>query len=115
MEFDIKQLDYLEFKFIEVARSTKVSTWIYYQDLKRSNNLVLIVYDKTEQEKVIYKFYKTLDSKQITEKLLYRDAVNGFPFLVFQRQGPSLAQIFQYQSANFSNESIMLIGYKMVG
>ena len=115
MEFDIKQLDYLEFKFIEMARSTKVSTWIYYQDLKRSHNLVLVVYDKTEHEKAIYKFYKALDTQGITEKLLYRDAVNGFPFLVFQRQGPSISQLFQYQECKFSKDTVMFIGLKMVG
>ena len=114
MEFDIRQLDYLEFKFLEVTRTTKVSMFIYYQDLKRKTNLVLIVFDKAEHEKVIYKLDKALHKTKLTEKLLYRDTINGFPFLVMERQGPTLSQLFQFQNSVFSSDTVMLIGYRLI-
>ena len=114
MEFDHKQLDYLNFSFVKRLKSSKTNISYLFQDLKRGINLRIIVFEKTESEKLIYKVLKELSSKDITENLLYRESVNGFSFLAMKMEGPSLKKMFKYMNFKFSEECIMFIGHQVV-
>lgn len=114
MEFDPGQLSYLGFKFLKKINSNKNNVSFLYQDLKKFQNLRVIVFEKTENEKIIYKFMKELYLTKITETLLYRDSINGFPFLITQIQGPTLKKILKYMDFKLSPPCVMMIGLQIV-
>lgn len=115
MEFDAAILASLNFKFIRKLSSCKTNVTFLFQDPRKHQNLRVIVFEKTDSEKVIYKFLKDLHAIRLTETLLYRDAINGFPFLILEHQGPPLGRIFKHLGQKFTDKTIMLLGLNIVG
>lgn len=114
MEFDPAQLNYLNFKLVKKLSSCKTNVTFLFQDLIKSQNLRVITFEKTESEKLIYKFLKDLYHTRLTESLLYRDSVNGFPFLILELQGPDLGRMFEFMDFKFTEVCVMLIGFQVV-
>lgn len=114
MEFDPSQLSYLNFKFIKKLEVNKTKATFLFQDSKRMQNLRVIVFEKTDNERIMYKFLKDLHHTRLTETLLYRDSINGFQFLILEHQGPTLGRLFQFLDRKFSVHTVMLLGLNLV-
>jgi len=115
MEFDPAALASLNFKFVRKLSSCKTNVTFLFQDLRKQKNLRVIVFEKTDSERAIYKFLKDLHAIRLTETLLYRDAINGFPFLILEHQGPHLGRIFKHMGQKLTDRTIMLLGLNIVG
>ena len=114
MEFDIKQLDYLELEIVKVIKNSRFQTTIFAIDFKKNERLVVRVFDSLDDENLVYKINKVLYNLEVSSKICFRNVINGFPYLIYKCLGPDLSRLFNFMGNSFTDKTIMLIGYRLV-
>ena len=114
MEFDVKQLSMLELEIVKVFTHSRLQTTIFALDFKSNEKLIIRVFDNTEDENHVYKISKALYNSDVTAKIVLRNIVNGYPYLVYNCLGPDLLKLFGFMNQSFTDQTVMLIGYRLV-
>lgn len=114
MEFDIKQLSVLELEVVKVFANSRVQITIFALDFKSNEKLIIRVFESSEDENHVYKISKALYNTDVTAKIVLRNVINGYPYIVYNCLGPDLLKLFAHMNNSFSEQTVMLIGYRLV-